>query len=160
MVSSQGGRDSGADGVHQVDGGHQVDGVHYSSQDPNVVVLRRFEDATRRATLQWKDSRPPRSPRVTPSSSEVSAPTLDGQTDFDSKQSLMQRAAEGGQDSNLLQHFRDHIWRQLAQIEYGSTAQSSRHALNLGAEVLEDAARFFPPVSFRHFSETELSTFW
>ncbi len=147
MASSQG-RDCAADGVHHVDGVRQVDGVHHSDQDANVVILRRFEDATRRATSQWKDSRSPSSPQVTTSSSEVSGPLLDGQVDLDPTKSLMQRAADGGQDSNLLHHFRNHIWRQLAQVEHEGTARGSTHGAKSGVVILEHAARFFPPVSF------------
>jgi hypothetical protein len=147
----------GRDGV---DGVHQVDGVHHGSEDPNVVILGRFEDATRRATLQWKDSRSPSSPRATTTSSEVSAPIADGHMDFDPTQSLMQRAAEGGQDSNLLQHFRNHIWRQLAQIEHESTAPASVQAVPSGVEVLEHAARFFAPVSFPDPNEMKSPVIW
>lgn len=144
MASSQG-REPG------VDGSHQVDGVHQDSVDPNVVILPRFEDATRRATLQWKDLHSPTPPRLTTNSSEASIPILDGHADTEPTQSLMQRAAEGGQDANLLQHFRNHIWQQLAQIEHESMARTSIRGS--GIEVLENAARFFPPVRINHLDQ-------
>jgi hypothetical protein len=129
-----------------VDSAQQFDGVPYHSDDPDVVILRRFEDATRRATLQLKDSRSPTSPQIPTTVSEVSAPMVDGHAEPDPTHSLMQRAAEGGRDSNLLHHFRSHIWRQLAQVESECMAQASAHATSSGVEVLEHAARFFPPV--------------
>jgi hypothetical protein len=140
MASSQG-RDSGVDGVHQIDGGH------HTREDPNVVILPRFEDTTRRATSHWKENRSPSSPRLTTSSSETTttASVAEGRLKFEGEQSLMQRAAEGGQDSNLLQHFRNHIWCQLAQVEHQNRAPTSTRGS--GVEVLEHAARHFPPVS-------------
>ena len=149
LASSQG-RDSGSDGVHQ------ADGAHHASEDPNVIILPRFEDGSRRATLQWKDSRSPSSPQITAALSEASAPVVDGQTDFEPTKSLMQRAAGGGQDSNLLQHFRNHIWRQLAQVEYESMAQAPGHSS--GIELVEHAAQYFPPVSLIDSDEVELWT--
>jgi hypothetical protein len=154
MASSQG-REPLVDGTHQIDGGN------HGSDDPNVVILKRFEDATRRATLQWKDSRSPSSPRPTnePDVAMVDVHgTVDGSTDPDPSQSLMQRAAEGGQDANLLHHFRTHIWRQLAQIEHESMAQACLQGRNSGVEVLEHAARFFPPVSLKVYVEEEIES--
>ena len=131
-----------------VDGAQQIDGMSNRSDDPDIVILRRFEDASRRATLQWKDSRSPTSPQIPTTLSEVSPLTMDGHTEPDHTPSLMERAAEGGQDSNLLRHFRNHTWRQLAQVESEkNTAQASNRATRSGVEVLEHAARFFPPVS-------------
>jgi hypothetical protein len=145
MASSQG-RDSGGDGVHQSDGG-----IH-TREDPNVVILPRFEDATRRSTSQWKETRSPSSPRLTTILSETAtAPTADGRLNFEGEPSLMQQAAEGGQDANLLQHFRSHIWCQLAQVESQNGAPASTR--RSGVEVLEHAARHFPPVSL-------LNSFW
>ena len=142
MASSQG-RDSGGDCVHQVDGGN------HAREDPNVVILPRFEDATRRATSQWKETRSPSSPRLSINPSEMTTmPLAEGRLNFEGEQSLMQRAAEGGQDSNLLQHFRSHIWCQFAQIEYKNRAPASTR--RSGVEVLEQAARHFPPVSLLH----------
>lgn len=144
MASSQG-REPG------VDGSHPVDGVYQDSDDPNVVILPRFEDATRRATLQWKDFHSPTPPRLTTHSSGASIPILDGHADTEPTQSLMQRAAEGGQDAHLLQHFRNHIWQQLAQVEHESMAQASIRGS--GIEVLEHAARCFPPVRVNHLDQ-------
>jgi hypothetical protein len=67
----------------------------------------------------------------------------------------MQNAAEGGRDSNLLRHFRNHVWRQLAQVEDESSAESlSQTSQNFGVDAVENAARDFPPVgvkfSFSH----------
>lgn len=99
------------------------------SEDPNVVILRRFEDASRRS--QRKDSPSP-STQTMPFRPTTQNP------------SSIQQAAEGGPDSNLLIYFRKHIWRQLAQIESAVPGQSQS-----GVEILEDAARYFPPVSPR-----------
>ena len=139
----------------------------YKSDDPNVITLLRFEDTTRRSTLQWQDS-------CSPPTSEVSIARLstdgvdgadgvegmdggavpdglksidgvedgDGETRIDPTKSLMYRAASGGQDWHLLQQFRNVVWRQLTQVlpEHSEYASS-------GTDVLERAAAFFPPVS-------------
>jgi hypothetical protein len=128
------------------DGVYLGNGVHHDVENSNVVILRRFEDATRRTTLQWKDSTSPSPPRAATTSSESSAPMGEGPIDFDPSPSLMQRAAEGGQDCSLLYHFRHHVWRQLAQVDSERRAYTSTRPANSGVEVLEHAARFFPPV--------------
>lgn len=141
MASSQG-RDTGIDSVHQ------FDSMHHGDEDPNIVILRRFEDASRRATLQWKDSRSPETSRLTTLSPEIHSRPAAFHNDFNSTQSLMQRAADGGGDSDLLHHFRNNVWLQLAQVDKDSMAQASGPAANFGMEILESAARFFPPVCF------------
>ena len=125
--------------------GDQLDGFRGPREDPNVVILRRFEDATRRATFQRKESRSSSSPRVPLVFPVGRAPTAECHDELDPTQSLMQRASDGGPDSNLLLYFRKRIWRQLAQIESGT--QPSNRPNFPGIEVLEHAARFFPPVS-------------
>lgn len=139
---SQGASNVGSQGTNS-----GVDNAHHGTDDPDVVILRRFEDATRRATSQLKDSRSTGSPLITRTSSEVSPPKLESHIDFDSASSFMQLAAEGGQDLNLLHHFRHHVWRHLAPVEHERTAQGSTFPENSGVEVLEHAAGLFPPVS-------------
>lgn len=102
-----------------------------NAEDANVVILRRFEDASRRVA-QRKES-PADSPRVSSFSQlEINEP--------DTAQPSMQRTAQREQESKLLSYFRKHIWRQLAQVESATQTQS-------GVEILENAARHFPPVS-------------
>ena len=142
-----------------VDGAQEVEGMPHHSEDPNVVILHRFEDATRKATFQWKESRSSISPQISTSVAEVNAPIIDGHVEDDPTRSLMQIAAEGGQDSSLLHHFRNRIWRQLAQVQSESIPQASAHVKSSGVEVLERAARFFPPVSLQTFISNDFRRF-
>lgn len=132
-----------------VDGAPELDDVPHHSEDPNVVILDRFQDGTRRATLAWKESRSPIGAQVSMSGLEINPPIVEGPVRDDTTRSLMQIAAEGGQDSNLLHHFRVHIWPQLNQVQIQGMAQESSQATNYGVEVLEHAARVFPPVSLQ-----------
>jgi len=103
--------------------------------DPNIVVLKQFEDTNRR-TL--KDLRSPNS------SSQTRIKIEDDEVSIkpDPDTSLMHQAAEGGHDSKYLHQFRNVVWRQLVQAELESNESSEPSS----ADVLEHVATYFPPV--------------
>jgi hypothetical protein len=103
--------------------------------DPNIVVLKQFEDTNRR-TL--KDLRSPNS------SSQTRIKIEDDEVFIkpDPDASLMHQAAEGGYNSKYLHQFRNVVWRQLVQAELESNESSEPSS----ADVLEHVATYFPPV--------------
>ena len=134
-----------------------VDGVppeiHGSGEDPNVVILHRFEDNTRRPTAQSKDSRSPISPPQ--QSSQSSVPDLD--CNFpDPHQSLVYLAANGGEDWNLLQQFRNVVWKQLIQFEARNHEPGVYQSTTV-TNVFEHAAAYFPPLFHAMMAVSALS---
>jgi hypothetical protein len=117
-------------------------GITGSGEDPNVVILHRFEDTTRRTTVQSKESRSPTSLRQ--SSSNPEQPDTETHIAPDPTTSLISKAANGGEDFGLLQQFRNVVWKQLMQIEAESpdVTQHEHSAIN----VFEHAAAYFPPL--------------
>lgn len=110
--------------------------------DPNLVVLKQFEDTNRRT---WKDIRQSSSPTV-------SKIKLEDDEEIDALQpeiSLMQRAAAGGPDLKYLEQFRHVVWKQLI-----STELEKREDIPLetsSVQVLEHLANHFPPVCVASF---------
>ena len=93
--------------------------------DPNIVILPRFEDLSRRST---RELRSPTSPTAS------ARPTIK-QEDSDPPVSL--RSPEIA----ALRYFRDNVWKQLVPPEHGPDSS---------IVLLDEAAVHFPPVS--HFS--------
>jgi hypothetical protein len=113
-----------------------------ATDDPNVVILHRFEDTSRRITVQTKE---PRSPTSVPQSSTNSEqPDAESQFAPDPANSLISQAANGGEDFGLLQQFRNVVWKQLAQIE-AEKPDATQHE-HVAANVFEHAAVFSPPL--------------
>jgi hypothetical protein len=111
--------------------------------DPNIVILPRFDDTTRRTTaLPAKEPRSPTS--VQPSSSNPEPP--DGEAPYtpDPTTSLIFKAAHGGEDFGLLQQFRNVIWKQLTQVE-PDPPHATPHEPS-AVNVFEHAAAYFPPL--------------
>lgn len=117
-------------------------GIHGSGDDPNVVILHRFEDNTRRPIVPSKEM-----------CSSISSPIPIPQTTLPKKenyltssptQSPMYLAANGGQDWNLLQQFRNVVWKQLTQFDAGGNTSGHYHPATV--DVFEHAAVFFPPL--------------
>jgi hypothetical protein len=104
--------------------------------DPNVVVLRQFEDTNRR-TL--KDLRSPSSPTLT----RIKTEDLDAYIKPDPDASLMHLAVEGGGDFKYLQQFRSVVWKQLVQVELEGNGSGMEIS---SADVLEHVATSFPPL--------------
>ena len=113
-----------------------------SGNDPNVVILHRFEDSTRRATIQAKESHSPTSLR--PSSSNSDQAEAEAPFTPDPTNSLIFKAANGGEDFNLLHQFRNVVWKQLTQIE--AEKPDITHNEHVSVNVFEHAAAYFPPL--------------
>ena len=126
--------------------------IRAESGDPNVVILPRFEDSTRRPqTNQWKNGTTAASPKQEPKSEIDGFEGIDSSIPLDPSASLLYQAAEGGQDSNLLQQFRSVVWRQLNQVE--ADPHETQQTQSLGTEIIEQNAAVFPPVSTYPFAE-------
>lgn len=136
-LASNGGKERVLDG-----GPSQADG-----DDPNIVILSRFEDNTRRANSHLKTSRAELLPEPTNPPLQQNLNNLNLKGESDSAQSLVNVAAQGGQDAGLLDHFRNRVWRQLVQIESDQTNSPISKLLAPGADIFEQQAALFPPVS-------------
>jgi hypothetical protein len=134
MASSHGREALLADGVPP--------GLTGSGDDPNIVILPRFEDTTRRTTVQSKEPRSPTSPRQSSCNSEQ--PDMETHLTPDPTNSLIFKAANGGEDFGLLQQFRNVVWKQLTQIE--AEKPDVTHHEHLAVNVFEHAAAYFPPL--------------
>lgn len=124
-LTSSAGRDSSADAKPQ-------------SEDPNVVVLPRFEDISRRGTFS---SNNPRSPLSPPTKHTIIK-------DEDSEEAIITEepdsmdARDSAQDAKYLHQFRHVVWKQLVPAEPDQRDGMMRSSAN----VLEAAANVFAPV--------------
>ena len=111
--------------------------------DPNIIVLRQFEDISRRV---GKDARTETSPTMSKIKLEDS--DNDGGDEHQpepSRSLLMQDAIAGGPNSRYLVQFREVVWKQLAQAELEKHPDLPIGTSSL--EVLEHHAMYFAPVS-------------
>ncbi|KAL2215657.1 fungal-specific transcription factor domain-containing protein [Thermoascus aurantiacus ATCC 26904] len=129
------------------------------TDDPNVVILAKFEDSTRRPSSNWRASRP--SPRLgaTGSSSPAIRPQFPphDRVQEDSSRSLDQVITRGGQDARLLSHFRDVVWKQLVQVESPPESASTSHFNSPGVEIFEREAATFRPLFHAMMAVSALS---
>lgn len=133
------------------------------ADDPNTVILTRFEDSTRRATL--RPTRAPPSPRMAlqfqtsteGSNSQSEVDDVRGLSSTDQPPSLLSIAAAGGQDSGLLDHFRTRVWKQMVQIDSDRPISSVSQITHPGADVFEQEAAFFPPLFHAMMAVSALS---
>jgi hypothetical protein len=109
--------------------------------DPNTIILKRFEDASRR--LQRRPSRTPPENPGTPSSSEaaiVPVPhieLLDHSSEIGSEtRSMLDVARQGGKDSALLKHYRTAI----------SPGMRLADKMGRDEDIFETHARVYPPL--------------
>ena len=117
-----------------------------SSGDPNIVVLPRFEDTTRRATAQWRDPRSPTSPLLLGSKIKIKEEEEETSTDLlNATQTSIAAPVHEGQDSKYLVQFRNVVWKQLVQAEPESNETNPNTTSS--ADVMEQVAAQFPPVS-------------
>ncbi|KAJ5774619.1 hypothetical protein N7457_009515 [Penicillium paradoxum] len=133
-------------------------------EDPNVVILKTFEDVTRRSPSSGKIS------RISPSS-EISDPfcNLSLSPGFTSLPSpdvkveeisfLDPRLDQQSQDSTLFTHFRHVVWRQLFPHDYrlDDSSGSDKHFMTLSADFLEQEATHFPALSHAMMAVSALS---
>lgn len=132
-------------------------------EDPNVVILRTFEDATRRSPSSGKIT------RISPTS-EISDPfcNLSLSPNFTSLPSpdvkveemtfLDPRLDQQSQDSTIFSHFRQVVWRQLFphDVRLDDSSGSDSHFMTLSMDFLEQEATRFPPVGIPFFSAYDL----
>ena len=88
--------------------------------DPNIVILPRFEDLSRRTTKELKS---PTSPIARPP--------------FIKKENSDDVLPSRNSDLSTLRHFRDVVWKQLVPPEHGPDSSIT---------LLDEAAAHFPPV--------------
>lgn len=124
--ASSGGRESAVDGI-------AIPG------DPNVVVLPRFEDVTRRGTFSSKEPRSPISPIARPS---IIKKEDQEEAIMTEEPTTMTDAIDTDQDARYLRQFRQVVWRQLVPAEPDQRDGMARSSVNL----LELAAKAFAPV--------------
>lgn len=114
--------------------------------DPNIVVLPRFEDLSRRGTFS---SNHPRSP-VSPVAKHVTIKLedLEDAVVFE-EPTLMDESIGNHQEARYLQQLREVVWKQLVPAEPDHRDGMVRSSVNL----LETTAATFPPVrpSADHF---------
>lgn len=125
-------------------------------EDPNVVILKTFEDTTRRSPSNGKIS------KFSPTS-EISDPfcNLSLSPIFPALPSpgvkveeipfLDPRLDQQSQDSTLFSHFRHVVWRQLFPHDHNLDDGSDNHFMTLNVDFLEQEATRFPPVSIKLF---------
>lgn len=118
-------------------------------EDENTVIVRRFEDTSRRGTFSSKDGRilespvVPRARLTTESSLEEVEPSRTVQGEF----SLLRAAAGGKKDSALLDRFRSRVIQQVVHFSHERADSLQQDVRSPGAEIFEEAAAFSPPVS-------------
>ncbi|KAJ5328505.1 transcriptional regulator family: Fungal Specific TF [Penicillium brevicompactum] len=131
-------------------------------EDPNVVILKTFEDTTRRSPSNGKIS------KFSPTS-EISDPfcNLSLSPIFPALPSpgvkveeipfLDPRLDQQSQDSTLFSHFRHVVWRQLFPHDHNLDDGSDNHFMTLNVDFLEQEATRFPPLSDAMMAVSALS---
>ncbi|CAG7928166.1 unnamed protein product [Penicillium olsonii] len=133
-------------------------------EDPNVVILKTFEDVTRRSPSNGKLN------KFSPTS-EISDPfcNLSLSPIFPSLPSpgvkiedvpcLNSRLDQQSQDSTLFSHFRHVVWRQLFPHDHSldDSCGSDSHFMTLSVDFLEQEATRFPPLSHAMMAVSALS---
>lgn len=130
-----------------------VDIENHASHDPNVVILKSFEDVTRRSSSSG------RTPKLSPSSEITDpfcslslSPVLPNlpspfEAEDDNMSFLNSCLEQHSQDTALLAHFRHVVWKQLFPHDRG---QDDSHRLECGmtlsVDFIEREAAHFPPV--------------
>ncbi|KAJ5582756.1 hypothetical protein N7535_001376 [Penicillium sp. DV-2018c] len=138
------------------------------SEDPNVVILKTFEDVNRRSSSNGKLS------RVSPTS-EISDPfgnlslspgfpvalpspdvKIEQMTFLDPR---LDQQSQQSQDSKLFSHFRHVVWRQLFPHDHrlDDSSGSDSHFMTLSMDFLEQEAIHFPPLSHAMMAVSALS---
>ena len=113
-----------------------------SAGDPNIVVLPRFEDTTRRATALWKDIRSPISPLL-PGKIKIEEEEM--ATDLSNmRRTTITAPLREEHDSKYLVQFRNVVWKQLVQAEPANVGTNGNTSSS--ADVMEQVAAQFPPV--------------
>jgi hypothetical protein len=134
------------------------EGTGIIGDDPNVVILKTFEDTTRRSSSTGRMAQiSPTSEISDPFCSLSLSPILDSlpspvifdddQPSFIVESCLDQH--QPSQDSTLFAHFRHVVWKQLFPHDRGQDDSFGleTHGMTLSVDFLEREAAHFPPVS-------------
>lgn len=127
-------------------------------EDPNVVILKTFEDATRRSPSNGKlfkfsptseISDPFCNLSLSPIFPSIPSPGIK----IEEIPSLDPRLDQQAQDSTLFSHFRHVVWRQLFPHDHSldDSSGSDSHFMTLSVDFLEQEATHFPPVSSTYY---------
>ena len=115
------------------------------TEDPNTIIVSKFEDSTKRLATMPKDTKHLDSPVAlrtqTSQGSEASSRSLS--TDARANASRNTSTSENEADAALLDHFRRRVWPQLAQLESG-TSVTDRPTYP-GEDLVEKIASTFVP---------------
>ncbi|EPS27574.1 hypothetical protein PDE_02517 [Penicillium oxalicum 114-2] len=141
------------------------------TEDPNVVILRTFEDAARRAMPAGRSSRvSPTSEISDPFCSLSLSPTMDafpspslgqeqGSSSFRLEPQMNHQTLQKQQESTLFAHFRHVVWKQLFphDRDLDDTYGFDRNGMTLSVDFLEREAARFPPLSHAIMTVSALS---
>lgn len=136
-----------------------------ASDDPNTVILKTFEDVTRRSSCTGRISRvsptsessdPICSLSLSPPLNSFPSPVLDeeyGSPSFIVDSCMDHQAPQRLQQSTLYAHFRHVVWKQLFPHDRSldGTHGFDRSGMTLSVAFLEREAARFPPVRYVTF---------
>lgn len=119
------------------------------TDDPNVVILSKFEDSPRRPSSTWRTSRLSLTPETADHSPFAIFPqfSLQDPSPEELLGPLEHVVEQGSDDAKLLAHFRDVVWKQLIQTQSLEGGSPVSHFHTPGAEIFEREAATFRPVS-------------
>ncbi|ETI29066.1 hypothetical protein G647_01519 [Cladophialophora carrionii CBS 160.54] len=109
------------------------------SGDPNIVVLPRFEDVTRRGTFSSNRARSPISPLI--KHENIKTEDLE-EAVITEVPEAMAESSRVSHEARYLRQFRQVVWRQLVPAELDQRDGMVRSSAN----ILEAAAAVFPPL--------------
>ena len=107
--------------------------------DPNVIVLPRFEDVTRRGTFSSNQARSPISPLAR--NALIKTEDLEEAVIAEEPETMVD-AAEASREAKYFRQFREVVWRQLVPTEPDQRDGMVRSSVH----ILEAAATAFSPV--------------
>jgi hypothetical protein len=109
------------------------------SGDPNIIVLPRFEDVTRRGTFSSNQARSPISPIL--KHPNIKSEDLEEAIMTEEPETMVE-SSRLGREARYLRQFRQVVWRQLVPAEPDQRDGMVRSSAN----ILEAAATVFPPL--------------
>ena len=139
---------SNADLPLHSDFGHDSNDTE-TSNDPDIVILRVFEDDSRKFLSPGAVVTHNRPSRLLPPSdlmTSLSNPDQDYSNVQWNEITLARRASQNGHDDQLLQHYTSFVHRHLAQIHRDSLGTSMETGALTAPDVFEQQAAYFPPV--------------
>ncbi|KAJ5217548.1 uncharacterized protein N7469_011173 [Penicillium citrinum] len=145
--------------------GSKSDCTTLISEDPNVVILKTFEDTTRRSSSTGKILQiSPSSEISDPFCSLSLSPILDSLPSpvvfEDDHPSYVEGCLDQpSQDTTLFAHFRHVVWKQLFPHDRGldDSFGLESHGMTLSVDFLEREAAHFPPLSHAIMAVSALS---